>query len=111
MRSSSPPAESFMSPFAAPLSPRALGRVIALLMLTVVVLGIIAQAVISEQFIALGNAAKTASNILANPSLYGLGFTIYMLEMAAQIAQTVLLFFLLKPVSRRIATVALVFGL
>jgi hypothetical protein len=93
------------------LSPRALGRAIALLFLTTIVLGIVAQGFISERLIALRDPAKTATNILANESLYRTGFTLYMIEMAAQIAQTVLLFHLLKPVNRRIATLALVFGL
>ena len=93
------------------LSPRALGRAIALLFLTTIVLGIVAQGFISERLIALRDPAKTATNILANESLYRTGFTLYMIEMAAQIAQTVLLFHLLKPVNLRIATLALVFGL
>lgn len=92
-------------------SPRTLGRVVALLMLVTIVLGIIAQGFISERLISFRDPGRTAGNILANGRLYGIGFTLYMIEMAAQIAQTVLLFHLLKPVNRRIATVALVFGL
>jgi hypothetical protein len=75
------------------------------------VLGIIAQGFISERLISFRDPARTAANILGNKSLYGLGFTLYMIEMSAQITQTVLLYHLLKPVNRRIATVALVFGL
>ena len=92
-------------------SPRILARVIALLFLLTIILGIIAQLFISERFISFSDPARTASNILANESLYGTGFTLYMIEMAAQISQTVLLFFLLRVVNRRIATLALVFGL
>jgi len=92
-------------------SPRALGRVIALLFLATIVLGIGAQGFVSERLISFRDPAKTASNILANESLYRTGFTLYMIEMAAQIAQTVLFFHLLKPVNRRIATLALAFGL
>lgn len=92
-------------------SPRALARVIALLFLVTIVLGIVAQEVISERLISFRDPARTASNILANETLYRTGFTLYMIEMAAQIASTVLLFHLLKPVNRRIATLALAFGL
>jgi hypothetical protein len=95
----------------AELSPRALGRVIAVLFLATIAFGIVAQGFVSERLISFRDPAKTASNILANESLYRIGFTLYMIEMAAQIAQTVLLFHLLKPVNRRIATLALVFGL
>jgi hypothetical protein len=92
-------------------SPSALARAVALLFLITIVLGIAAQLLISERLITLRDPARTASNILANKSLYGLGFTLYMIELSAQIAQTVLMFHLLKPVNRRIATLALTFGL
>ena len=92
-------------------SPSTLARAIALLFLLTIVLGIIAQVFISERLISFRDPARTAGNILANESLYRTGFTLYMIEMAAQISQTVLLFFLLRPVNRRIATLALVFGL
>lgn len=98
-------------PSSAEFSPRRLGRIIAVLFLAVLVLGIIAQLVISQRFVFLHDPARTASSILANRSLYGLGFTFYMVELTAQIAQTVLMFHLLKPVNRRVATVALAFGL
>jgi Domain of unknown function (DUF4386) len=92
-------------------SPRALARAIALLFLLTIVLGIAAQAFVSDRLISFKDPARTASNILANEALYRTGFTLYMIEMAAQIATTVLLFHLLKPVDRRIATLALAFGL
>ena len=92
-------------------SPRTLARAIALLFLLTIVLGIIAQVFISERLISFRDPARTAGNILANESLYRTGFTLYMIEMAAQIAQTVLVFFLFRPVSRRIAALAMVFGL
>jgi hypothetical protein len=92
-------------------SPSRLARAIALLFLTVIVLGVVAQVGISDRLISFRDSARTAANILAHESLYATGFTLYMLEMSAQIAQVVLLFLLLKPVSRRVATLALVFGL
>src|SRR4051812_12435233 len=92
-------------------SPRTLARAIALLSLLTIVVGIVAQGFISDRLISLRDPARTASNILANEALYRAGFTLYMIEMSAQIVTTVLLFHLLKPVSRRIATLALVFGL
>ena len=84
-------------------SPRSLARAIALLFLLTIVLGIVAQAFISERLISFRGPARTADNILANETLYRTGFTLYMIEMAAQIATTVLWFHLLKPVNRRIA--------
>jgi hypothetical protein len=99
------------SPAPTDWSPRTLGRVIAVLFIVVLVLGVIAQGVISERLVSFRDAALTASNILSHEALYRAGFTLYMLEMAAQIGQTVLMYHLLKPVNRRLATLALVFGL
>jgi len=92
-------------------SPVRLARAIALLFLAVIILGIVAQTGISDRLISFRDPARTTANILAHRSLYATGFTLYMLEMSAQVAQVVLLFFLLRPVNRRVATLALAFGL
>jgi len=95
----------------AEMSPRGMARITGALFLLTVVTGIIAQAFISQRIVVPGNAATTASNILAQEPLFLLGFTIYLVEMAAQIAMTVLFYCLLKPVSRSIALLAAVFSL
>ena len=87
-----------------------MARITGVLYLVTLVAGAIAQAGIGNRLISLGNAATTASNILANESLYRLGFTIYMIEMAAQIAMTALFYELLKPVSKGVALLSAVFG-
>jgi hypothetical protein len=92
-------------------SPRAMARITGALYLLTIVAGIIAQGFISETLIVPGNAATTASNISAQEPLFRLGFTIYLIEMAAQIAMTVLFYYLLKPVSRTASLVGAVFSL
>lgn len=84
-------------------SPRLVGRIIALLILLLVVSGIFAQGFISDRLIVSGDAAATARNILANQGLYRLGFTVFLIEMVAQVAQTALWYVLLRPVNRSIA--------
>ena len=81
------------------LSPRAMAGITGLCYLLTLVAGIIAQAFISERLVVSGDAAATASNIQAQQPLYRLGFTVYLIEMAAQVATTVLFYFLLKPSS------------
>jgi uncharacterized protein DUF4386 len=93
------------------MSPRTKGRFAGAVYLLYVIAGIFAQAFVSEHLIVFGDAAKTASNILANQSMYRLGFTVYLLEMAGQIATVVLFYQLLKPVSRTGAMLAAAFEL
>ena len=95
----------------AEMSPRTKGRFAGALYLLYVIAGVYAQAFISDRLVVFGDAARTASNILANQSLYRLGFTIYLLEMAGQVATLVLFYQLLKPVSRTGAMLAAAFEL
>jgi hypothetical protein len=92
-------------------SPQIYARIIGLLYLIVIVAGITAQMVISGRIIVDGDAVVTATNILMHRDLFQLGFTIYLIEMACQIAHAVLFYILLRPASRNIALLALVFSL
>jgi hypothetical protein len=92
-------------------SPGTRGRILAALYLFVVIAGITAQAFISDRLVVGNDAAKTAANILANTSLYRLGFTIFMLEMVAQVGVSLLFYDLLKPVNRSVARISAILGL
>jgi hypothetical protein len=93
------------------MSPLAKGRLFAVLFLLTIVTGVIAQMVIGERLIDFSDAARTAENIAANSTLYRLGYTLYLVEMVAQIAGTLLLYDLLKPVNRSVARIAAIIGL
>lgn len=82
-----------------------------MLYLVVIIGGIIAQVLIADRLIVYDDAAKTAANILASSSVYRLAFTIFMIEMAAQMAMSMMFYDLLKPVNRSVARTALIMGL
>ena len=92
-------------------SPQVYARVVGLLYLITITAGMIAEMFISGKIVIDGDAAATASNILAHKNLFQLGFSIYLIEMASQVAQAVIFYILLKPVSRSISLLALFLGL
>jgi uncharacterized protein DUF4386 len=93
------------------MSPKTKARLVGVLLLITMVAGGFAQGIISGSLIVSGDAAATASNIVTHEPLYRLGFAIYLIEMACQIAMTVLLYDLLKPVSKTGSALAAAFGL
>ena len=93
------------------MAPRTKARFIGALYLLYVIAGVYAQAFVSDRLVVFSSAATTATNILANQSSYRLGFTVYLIEMAGQIATAVLFYQLLKPVSRTGAMLAAAFEL
>jgi hypothetical protein len=84
-------------------SPRRIARTTGALYLLTIVTGIFAQGFVSGRLIADGDAAMTATNILAHRGLFQLGFAVYLVEMACQIGMTALFYNLLKPVSRSLS--------
>lgn len=87
-------------------NPRPVARFAGALFLFTILGGIFAQAFVSDRLISFSDAAATANNILANQSLFRMSFTVYLVEMACQIATTALFFILLSPVNRSVALVA-----
>lgn len=95
----------------ADMSPKTKARLVGVLLSITMVGGVFAQGFIGGRLIVSGDATATASNILTHEPLYRLGFAIYLIEMASQIAMTVLLYDLLKPVSKTASALAAAFGL
>jgi hypothetical protein len=93
------------------MSPKATARMAGALFLITVVAGGFSQGYVAGNLIVSGDAATTATNIIAHQSLYRLAFAVYLIEMACQIAMTVLFYELLKPVSKSASLLAATLGL
>ncbi|MBZ5683194.1 MAG: DUF4386 domain-containing protein [Acidobacteriia bacterium] len=92
-------------------SPRRKARITGVFYLLTILTGIFAQGFVSGRLVVDGDAAATATNILAYKSLFQLGFAVYLVEMACQIAMTALFYDLLNPAGRSLSLLAAFFGL
>ena len=85
------------------MSPKTLARTTGAFYLIVLLGGIVAQGVIANGLVVPRDAVATAHNILSQPRLYAFGYTVFLIEMAAQLAMTTLFYVLLRPVDRTAA--------
>jgi Domain of unknown function (DUF4386) len=92
-------------------SPRFMARMTGVFYLLTMLAGIFSQFFVSGRLIDFSDAAATANNILTHKSLFEWSFTVYMIEMACQVAVTALFYELLKPVSGSVSLLAAFLGL
>jgi hypothetical protein len=95
----------------AEVSPRAKARITGVFYLLTIAAGIFALVFVNDKLVVSGDAAATANSILAHKSLFQLGFTAYLIEMACNVAIAALFYDLLKPVNRGVSLLAAFFSL
>src|SRR6267154_5257981 len=91
--------------------PRFEARITGAIYLFTILTGIFAQGFVSGSLVVDGDAAATATNILTHRGLFQLGFAVYLIEMACQIAMTALFYELLRPAGRSVSLLAAYLGL
>ena len=93
------------------MSPRTKARVAGVLYALEGTTAVFGQVYFRGKFLVPGNAAATASAILANETLFRLCCAAALLAVAFHLAYTVLFYDLFRPVNRTIALLAAVFGM
>jgi uncharacterized protein DUF4386 len=91
--------------------PQALARIGGLLYLITIVVGIFNEAFVKGSIVVWGDAAATAANLRSMESLWRLGIAGQMLMVICTVALTLILYVLLRPVSRDLALLATFFSL
>jgi hypothetical protein len=92
-------------------SPQRYARVGGLLYLFIIVAAGFGELFVRNRLIVWGDAASTASNILGSETLFRLGLAGEMLTCVCDVALAMILYVLLRPVSRNLALLAAFFRL
>jgi Domain of unknown function (DUF4386) len=92
-------------------SPQTYARVGGMLYLFIIVAALFGEAFVRDRLIVPRDPAATANNILGSEMLFRVGLAGEMLTCACDVALAMILYFLLRPVSRNLALLAAFFRL
>jgi hypothetical protein len=88
------------------MKPETYGRVAGFLYLIIIVCGLFTEFYVRSSLIVPDDAAQTASNIMANETLFRAGFVSDLIMLLSDLALAIVFYKLLKPVSQTLALAA-----
>jgi hypothetical protein len=100
-----------MTPGSIETSPQTYARIGGLLYLIIIVAGGFAELFVRSNLVVPGDATATAQNIMASARLWRGGFAATLVMLVCAVAVLLILYVLLRPVSRNIALLAVFFNL
>jgi hypothetical protein len=100
-----------MTTLARETSPQIYARIGGILYLIIIVAGLFGHAFIRDRLIVSGDATATAANIRSLESLWRFGIAAELFMLICTVALALILFVLLRPVSRDLALLAVFFNL
>lgn len=92
-------------------SPQAYARIGGLLYLIIIAAGIFAEIFVRDKLIVSGDATATANNIIASDLLFRISVAVEQIWLVCAVALTLILYVLLRPVSKNLALLAAFFNL
>jgi Domain of unknown function (DUF4386) len=92
-------------------SPQVYARVGGLLYLFIIVAGVLTEIFGIERLTVSGDATATANNILAHESLVRFSIVVHQVWLVCAVVIALILYVLLKPVSKHLALLAMIFNL
>jgi hypothetical protein len=93
------------------MSPQVYARIGGVLYLTIIALGLFAEGIVRDQLIVSGDAAATVRNISASQPLWHIGTLANMIVVLCAVPLLLIEYVLLRPVSRNLALLAVLFNL
>src|SRR3989440_10511817 len=100
-----------MTPRTIEQSPQLYARIGGVLYLIIIVVGLFGEAFVRDRLIVSGDAAATAANIMSHESLWRFHIAAELFLLICAVALLLILFVLLRPVSRDLALLAVFFNL
>jgi hypothetical protein len=92
-------------------SPQVYARIGGWLYLIIIVAGVFAELLVRDRLIVAGDATATANNNMASESLFRMSVAVEQIWLVCAVAVTLILYVLLRPVSKNLALLAAFFNL